>query len=65
MAITLERLNSKDINLPFLGSEDIETIEDARTYIRFRMKDAVDCYQQEGAYITDPIALAKWLMRHW
>ena len=53
--------------MPFHGSKDIITIEDARAYLASRMKDAVKCFHSNhlGVKFTSPIELARFLARYW
>ena len=51
----------------FKGSQDIQTIEQARAYLKSRAKDAVDCYFRSvpRQSFKCPIALAQYLAKYW
>ena len=50
----------------FIGSKDIETIEQARAYLKSRARDAVECYKMapRGTF-TSTVQLAKYLAMYW
>ena len=50
----------------FIGSKDIETIEQARAYLKRRAWDAVECYRlaKTGTF-TNTVQLAKYLAMYW
>ena len=50
----------------FMGSKDIETPEQARTYLRSRARDAVECYRlaKPGTFVST-VQLAKYLALYW
>ncbi len=53
----------------FFSSKDINTIEQARAYLKSRAKDAVLAWRSghhlEGHTFNNPIELAKYLARFW
>ena len=56
-------------NIMFTSSHDINTIEQARAYLKRRAKDAVLAWRLghhlEGHTINNPIELAKYIARFW
>jgi len=50
----------------FIGSKAIETIEQARAYLKHRTRDAVECYKMapRGTF-TSTVQLAKYLAMYW
>ena len=49
----------------FLSSKDIQTIQQARKYLRSRMKDAVLCWKRTEPKFKNPIVFAQYLARYW
>lgn len=49
----------------FIGSDDINTLEQARAYLNGRAADAVACYNKHGGSFKTTVDLAKYLAKYW